>query len=262
MSFNPYRRRQSNLYQPGSKQPFTVSRSKIDMFKDCPRCFYMDRRLGLPRPSIPAFSLNSAVDNLFKNEFDLLRQKGESHQLMKKYNIDAVPFQHPKLPEWRDDYYKYVGAAVVHKPTNLRVTGIIDDIWQNKKEELLIVDYKSTSTTKEIDLNDKWKRGYKGQIELYQWIFRQMGFKVSPTGYIVYANGLKNNPRFDAKLEFDLSIHPFEGDDSWVEPVLQDIKDCLDSDDIPAPGKDKDGITCEYCDYKKASAQMVASMKS
>jgi len=261
MGFNQYRQRQSNLYQPGSKVPFSISRSKIDMFKDCPRCFYMDRRLGLPKPSIPGFSLNNAVDNLFKNEFDLLRKKGESHELMKQYKIDAIPFEHPKLSEWRDDYYRYVGASVIHPKTNLKITGIIDDIWQNPQEELLIVDYKSTSTTKEISLEDKWKKGYKHQIELYQWIFRQLGFKVSPTGYIVYANGRRNNPRFDAKLEFDLTIHPFEGDDSWVEPVLKKIKKCLDSDKLPDPGVNEEGHMCEHCAYKKASAEKVAEMK-
>jgi len=195
---------------------------------------------------MPGFSLNSAVDALLKHEFDLLRKKGQAHELMKQYKIDAVPFSHPNLHIWRDDVYRYVGASVIHKPTNLEICGIIDDIWINREEELLIVDYKSTSTSKEISLEDEYKQGYKKQMEVYQWIFKQMGFKVNPTGYFVYANAEKNRPRFDARLEFKLQIISHKGDTSWVEPTIFEMKKCLDSDKIPASNP-----KCEYCEYRK-----------
>lgn len=243
---NKYKKRKSNLYKSKSKYPFRISRSKIDLFLECPRCFYLDRKLGLGRPSMPGFSLNSAVDALLKNEFDLLRKKGQQHELMIKYGIDAVPFNHPDLPEWRDDYYKYTGVCYLHKTTNLEICGIVDDIWVNKKEELIIVDYKSTSTSKEISLEDEYKQGYKKQMEVYQWIFRQNGFKVNDTGYFVYANAGKNRAKFDAKLTFELQIITHKGDTSWIEPTIKNIKKCLDSDKLPDPG---DG--CEYCEYRK-----------
>lgn len=87
-----YKQRKGNLYQKGLEKPFSISRSKIDLFLECPRCFYLDRKLGLGRPSMPGFSLNSAVDALLKNEFDLLREKGQAHELMEKYKINAIPF--------------------------------------------------------------------------------------------------------------------------------------------------------------------------
>jgi len=61
---NKYRQRKRNLYNPSSKTPFRISRGKIDLFLECPRCFYLDRRLGLGRPSMPGWALNSAVDQL------------------------------------------------------------------------------------------------------------------------------------------------------------------------------------------------------
>jgi len=146
---------------------------------------------------------------------------------MKKYKIDAIPFQHPELPEWRDDYNHFVGACVLHKPTNLELCGIIDDLWINSKGQLHVVDYKSTSTSKEISLEDEFKQGYKKQVEWYQWIFRQKGFKVSDVAYFVYANGIKGERIFDGKLEFELQIIPHQGDDSWVEPTIFAMKKCL-----------------------------------
>ena len=150
----PYKKRTRNLYDPNSKELFAVSRSRIDRFLECPRCFYLDRRLGLDRPRMPGFSLNNAVDALLKKEFDILREKGHVHDLMKEYRIDLIPLQHKDLPIWRDDIYKYVGATVLHKPTNLKIQGIVDDIWVDKSEVLYIVDYKATSTRQEISLED------------------------------------------------------------------------------------------------------------
>src|SRR3972149_10694277 len=97
-------KRKRNLFEPDSKIPYRISRSKIDLFLNCPRCFYLDRRLGVSQPPGFPFSLNSAVDKLLKKEFDILRKKGEAHPLMKKFGIDAIPLKHEKLDEWRDPF--------------------------------------------------------------------------------------------------------------------------------------------------------------
>ncbi|MEK7124432.1 MAG: PD-(D/E)XK nuclease family protein [Patescibacteria group bacterium] len=253
-------KRRSNLYNLDSKFPFNLSRSKIALFLECPQCFWLDRKLGISRPDMPGWSLNSAVDILLKNEFDLLREQKKPHWLMKEYGIDAIPFHHPALHIWRDDNNNKTGASFLHSRTNLNVLGIIDDIWQNiKTKELHIVDYKSTSTDYPISLDSKYKEGYKRQMEIYQWIFRQMGHNVSKTGYFLFANADRNRPGFHGKLEFKISIIPYEGDDSWIEKKLFEIKNVLDSAEIPESGKD-----CQHCAYrnliKKASLKKQVSL--
>ena len=69
--YNP--KRTKNIYDPASKNPFKLSRSKIDLFLECPRCFYLHRRLGVGRPPGYPFTLNVAVDALLKKEFDIHR---------------------------------------------------------------------------------------------------------------------------------------------------------------------------------------------
>ena len=58
--YTPHRTR--NLYDPHTSNPFQLSRSKIDLFLNCPHCFYLDRRVGIARPPGFPFALNSAVD--------------------------------------------------------------------------------------------------------------------------------------------------------------------------------------------------------
>jgi len=242
-----YKYRFSPLFDPESKEPYKLSRSKIDLFLQCQRCFYLDRRLGISRPSMPAFTLNNAVDTLLKKEFDLLRHKGETHTLMQKYKINAIPYSHQDMDIWRENFK---GKSYHERENNFLVTGAVDDIWQNPAGELHIVDYKATSTDRTINLNDEYKSGYKRQMEIYQWIFRNSGYKVSKTGYFVFANAGKNAPQFDGKLEFELSIIPYTGNTTWIFETLGKIRTVLSSDTIP-----EYTFGCDHCDFVRSQTK-------
>jgi hypothetical protein len=221
-----------------------LSRSKIDLFTECQRCFYIDNKLGTARPPGFPFNLNSAVDALLKKEFDIHRAKKSQHPLMAQYGVDAVPFGHSQMNVWRENFK---GIEYRHQPTGFLVSGAIDDVWVNPKNELIIVDYKSTSKDEKIEALDKdWHDGYKRQMEVYQWLFRQNGFTVSDMGYFVYANAGKDKEAFDGMLEFEVTLVPHKGDDSWVEGTLHDIKTCLESNALP-----KNAPNCDFCMYRE-----------
>lgn len=237
--------RTRGIYTAGAVEPFKLSRSKIDLFLQCPRCFYLDRKLGVGRPPGFPFALNSAVDALLKKEFDSYRANGEKHPLIKKYGVDAIPIPHKDLDKWR---HNFTGIQYLHEPTNLLIFGAIDDLWQNSQSEYIVVDYKSTAKEEEInELNKEWQDGYKRQMEIYQWLLRQNGYKVSDTGYFVYCNGKADRKAFDGKLEFDVTLIPYTGKDSWVEKTIIEIHKCLNGNEIP-----KADSECDYCSYVEA----------
>lgn len=229
------------LYDPKAEEAFRLSRSKIDLFVECPKCFYLDRRLGVSRPAGFPFNLNSAVDTLLKKEFDIHRAQKTPHPLMETYGIEAVPFQDERMDKWRENF---TGVETLFKPANFVVFGAVDDIWQAAGGEVMVVDYKATSKDAEVTLDAEWQDGYKRQMEIYQWLLRQNNLKVSDTGYFVYANGKRDREAFDGKLEFDVKIIPYTGSGEWIEGTLMDMKKCLDSGEIP-----KAGPKCEYCKY-------------
>ncbi len=234
--------RTKNLYDPKSKKPFKISRSKIDLFLDCPRCFYLDRKLGVGRPPGFPFALNSTVDELLKKEFDEHRSKNKQHPLLKKYKVDAKPVAHDNLDVWRENFK---GVQYLHEPTNFIITGAIDDLWQDSKGKYIVVDYKATSKQEPVTKLDKpWMDGYKRQMEIYQWLLRMNGLKVSNMGYFVYCNGRKDREAFDAKLEFEIVLIPYKGSDKWLEQTIKDIHKTLRSKKIP-----KAGSECDYCSY-------------
>ena len=244
--YNPQRTK--NLFDPQSAEPFKLSRSKIDLFLNCPRCFYLDRRQGVGQPPGFPFNLNSAVDALLKNEFDTYRAAKTAHPLMTAYGLDAVPFPHEELDQWRENFH---GVQFLHAATNLLLTGAIDDVWVNPAGEIIVVDYKSTSKKEEVSLDADWQIGYKLQMDFYQWLLRCNGFTVSDTGFFVYCNGDTDKAAFDGNLEFDIKLIPYTGNDGWVETAIKDAHACLVADSIPASGE-----ACDLCNYYNARAKL------
>ncbi len=233
--------RQRNLYDPVSSDLYKLSRSRLDSFIQCARCFYIDRRLGVDRPSTPGYTLNSAVDSLLKSEFDSYRSKGLPHPLQVQYKTDSIPFAHDSIEDWRN---VRKGIQIPHTPSGFMVTGAVDDIWVNPAGELIIVDYKATSVKDGVSAETHLHSAYRRQLEIYQWLFRQKGFLVSDTAYLVYANGLKNKSAFNGRLEFELTLLPYQGQAGWVGNRLMDAQSCLQSENIPEPSS-----YCKHCAY-------------
>lgn len=237
----------TRLFDPQSTSPFVLSRAKIELFMDCPRCFYLDRRHGIARPPGFPFNLNSAVDELLKKEFDLYRLRQEPHPLMVEAGVHALPFQHTELDTWRSNFK---GVRTLHPASGFEVHGAVDDVWQDVSTgELIVVDYKSTSKASEVNLDADWQDSYKRQMEIYQWLLRQKGHPVSDTGWFVYCNGIRDRERFDARLDFKISLLPYTGDAGWIEKTLQDIRSILSAAAPPNPS-----MSCDYCHYTKQVA--------
>ncbi len=239
-------------YRPGQPAPFKVSRSKIELFKQCPRCFWLDLRLKIKRPEGPPFNINKTIDELFKKEFDVYRAKGEPHPLMLEYKVDAVPFSHDQLDTWRETF---VGVQYLHKPTNLLVFGGVDDLWVTPDGQVIVVDYKATSKDKEVSIDSGWQISYKRQVEVYQWLFRQNGFNVSNTAYFVYTNGRIDLDGFHDRVEFRTKVIPYTGSDAWIEPTLVAMKTCMDGD-MPEMGESIMGGECEFCAYARERTKL------
>jgi CRISPR/Cas system-associated exonuclease Cas4 (RecB family) len=248
-----YWRERSQPYKPGQATPFKVSRSKIELFMQCPRCFWLDVRLKITRPTSPPFNINKAIDELFKKEFDTYRKKGKPHPLMVEYKIAAVPYQHAQLDTWRENF---VGVVAIHKPTNLHVFGAVDDLWVNEDGQVHVVDYKATAKDKEVSIDSDWQISYKRQLEVYQWLLRANDLMVSDIGYFVYTNGRMDLDGFNDRVEFRTKVIPYKGSDAWVEPTLLKMKACMDDETMPPIGDDIMGGPCQYCTYARSRTEL------
>ncbi|MBT6232412.1 MAG: hypothetical protein HOI51_03440 [Nitrosomonadales bacterium] len=234
--------RSRNLYNPEGEKPFKLSRSKVDNFVSCKRCFYIDRRLGVGQPPGFPFNINSAVDELLKNEFDQYRELGKPHPYMESVNRNLIPYKHEKLDEWRENFK---GVQFHDKETNFILTGAVDDLWFDlETEEVIVVDYKATSKNSEVSIDAEWQQGYRRQMDFYQWLLRKNDLNVSDVGYFVYCNGDRKKATFDNKVHFKVSVLEYIGNSSWIENTIVEIKELLDQNSTPEFDED-----CTHCSY-------------
>ena len=227
-------------------QLIKLSRSTVERFINCPRCCILEKNFNIKPPSLP-FTLNIAVDNLCKNEFDFYRDKQEPHPLFIENKIKAVPFKHKNINIWRSNYKGLRYKSLEH---NYDFGGAIDEVFQKNNGELIVVDVKATSknnfdwceTYKKFD----YPKSYKRQLEMYQWLFKKNGFKVAKEAYLIYFNGKKNEQFFNNKLNFDSHFIELDCSTEWVEGKILETIDLLRSNTFPKPSD-----TCENCNYLK-----------
>ena len=231
---------------PTDGPPSVLSRSALEAYIRCPFCFYLHRRLGIKPPEQFPLTLATATDALLKNEFDAVRRSGGSHPLWEREGLKVRAFDHPQIDVWRQNFK---GIRTVHRPTGTTVTGAVDDVWENLHTgQLHIVDYKSTSKQGDPSLEGGFGEGYRRQMEIYQWLFRQEGFDVHPVGYFLYVNGSKRGAFYgDAlagRMLFDTVVLPHEGRDDWVGDVVTRAVECLHGS-LPEPSP----TDCDSCRY-------------
>ena len=232
-----------------------LSRSKLELFTKCPRCFWLDLKHGIKQPSFPPYTINSAIDYLLKQEFDIYREKGEPHPIMSAAGIEAVPYRSPEMASWR---HNFTGVRYEFQPADFLVYGAVDDVWINPRQELIVVDYKSTGANQH-----HVRPEYSRQMSIYQWLLRGNGYVVAPTGYFVFArvnkasgfaaNGSGAKGGETGSLGFDIFVEPLEADSAWVNDALMQARAVLDSPAPPDPAPE-----CEHCQYRFNAAKIAA----
>ena len=177
------------LYIKENLSPFTISRSKIDLFFDCNRCFYLDQKYGIKRPHGTSLVINNFVVNHFKSILEKFRKDQkiypESLQLKKK----LIPSSNPLLEEWS---HPFKGISFIDKKTNFKIKANLDDIWEcqeSSKNYPIII--KSTSRKKNINSETIWP-GYWKQLSLYSYLLSKNSVNVGSSGILIYLNTSEN----------------------------------------------------------------------
>jgi hypothetical protein len=229
----------------------SFSRSAVDLFCECPRCFYLQLKFGLKRPPGYPFTLNTAVDRLTKAEFDLYRKKGMPHPIMVANGLNLVPLKHASIEDWRNNRR---GVRTLFR--DYEFYGVVDDVWSSPNKSVWhVVDYKATAkkdVVTELDDNAEHHQSYQRQVSFYTWLMRQNGHPVSDCSYFVYSTGDNQLGAFNNQLLFRTNLIAYQCDTSWIEPTLTELIQCYESDQLPN-SSDK----CSYCAYQSNANNLV-----
>jgi hypothetical protein len=205
-----------------------VSRSGLEDFIKCPRCAYLKYAMDCWPPKSPPYTLNLAVDQLLKLEFDSCRQEGRHHPWTRELGLR--PYNHPRLDEWRDEKRGLVRDCV---ESGVQLFGALDDLWCDDEGGIHVVDYKATKSRSAPAMNAPWHDSYRRQADMYQWMLRGLGVDVSPTAYFLFCV-VDESRGFAGSLNFTHQVVPYEGSDGWIPGKLKEFRAAMAAPTMPS----------------------------
>jgi CRISPR/Cas system-associated exonuclease Cas4 (RecB family) len=183
-------------------KPIQLSPSSLDLFLECPHCFWLDKKMGIRRPPPYPYALNAAVDLLLKKEFDEYRAKNEPHPLLAEHGLSAKLFGNQKLlDQWRNNFsgIRYFDAGL-----GATIFGAVDDVLEFEGGKLAPLDYKSTGSN-QANIYDRFQL----QMDVYTYLLERNGFSTPRKGYLAFYI-VEKSKGFNGHLPFRKELQEVE----------------------------------------------------
>lgn len=218
-----------------------LSPSTLNVFLECPKCFWLEHAKGIRRPRGIFPSLPGGMDLLIKKYFDKHRALGKLPPELegKMDGIELFP-DGELLNKWRS---WRTALACEDQETGAVLSGMLDDLGVKKagkgelfdKTEYAPLDYK----TRGFDVKEGGESFYKNQLNCYGLLLRENGMRPAECAYLIYyipkEVAEKGMTRFDV-VPKKVEINPDE--------ALKVFRDAVALIKSPMPVIHSE---CEYC---------------
>lgn len=212
-----------------------LSPNSLNLYLECPHCFWLDKNLGIKRPPPYPYALNSAVDALLKEEFDTYRVKNLPHPMLKDNNINAHLFPNQKLlNQWRNNF---AGIRYFDQQLQATLFGAVDDVLEFDDNKIAPLDYKSTGSTA-ANVYDRFQL----QLDTYTFLMEKNGFQTPRKGYLAFYIVDKSKGFID-RLPFRKEMVQIDTNPSDIYSIFNDAVLTLRQESPPPHSRD--------CPFKK-----------
>jgi len=161
---------------------YKLSPSALNLFKECPRCFWLTEHDKWKRPSGIFPSLPSGMDGILKKHFDKFMERGEMPpELCNNSECKNLKLFDDRelLKEWRNSRK---GLWFEDKEGNI-LHGGIDNMLVNKtNNKLVVLDYK----TRGFPLKEDTHEHYQDQLNIYAWLLEKLGYKTEDFAFLLF----------------------------------------------------------------------------
>ncbi|MCX5657477.1 MAG: hypothetical protein NTZ48_04540, partial [Candidatus Omnitrophica bacterium] len=147
-----------------------LSPSALNLFLDCPRCFWLEKVKGIKRPRGIFPSLPGGMDSVIKVYFDRYRIKGELPPEIKgKVEGKLIP-EEKTLKKWRS--WRSTDLCYEDKAINASLSGALDDCLI-EEGFYIPLDYK----TRGYELKEGSENYYQVQLDCYCLMLESKGYR-------------------------------------------------------------------------------------
>ncbi|MBI2625372.1 MAG: PD-(D/E)XK nuclease family protein [Candidatus Nealsonbacteria bacterium] len=218
-----------------NSQQIRLSASSLNLFLECPKCFWAYKAKGVKKPE-QSFALQNNFDRILKPYFDKFRAKGElPPELVGQVEGKLMPDQ-GLIDRWRDAM-RPVLAYQDKEQSDFVLVGALDDCLFDG-EYYIPVDFKTTGSAA---FEENAKKYYQHQLNIYNFLLEQGGYKTKGIAYLVYYK--PDNVADKGIINFQVGVKKMETSHEMALKLFQDgIKTLLG----PIP---KSSPFCQYCSW-------------
>ena len=219
-----------------------LSWSNLELFNECPRCFYFTNNYKVRRPSGFPLNFNNAIDRMMKDEMDIIRQKDVRQHAIEISGKEFVLSRIKGLEKWRQSSH----GLCYQWSEDLLLKGVLDDVWEDSEGNLVVVDFKSTVSHSLMESLPRWSDKIERQLSFYAYLLTQLGYAVSNESIIFYVVGKIKKDGLSKQMEFEYQKFIVRNDMAWIDPTVQDALATLKSKDAPERRQ-----KCIYCKFEE-----------
>ena len=159
-------------------EQYRLSPSTLNLFAECPRCFWLHINKGLHRPRGPFPSLPGGMDGVLKSYYDKYRIIGKlPPEIEDKVEGKLFP-DLAKMNKWRN---WRTGLQYIDKKRNAKLIGALDELLQIDSKYAPL-DYKTRGSA----INEKSPTYYQLQLDLYELLLKKNGMTTAGFGYLIF----------------------------------------------------------------------------
>ncbi len=203
---------------------YKLSPSSLNLFLDCPKCFWLAKKKKLPRPSGPFPSLPVGIDSVVKKYFDTYRGKNELPPILQGKIQGKLAVNMPKTLSYKNRE----GHELFGRP---------DEYLELPGELIAALDHKTrASAPKEL------LPVYQNQLNIYDLLLGKNDYHTAGKAFLVYyypGIGILHEG-----FPFHVTVKEIETDASAAEELFNQALQTLAL--VRAP---KQGKNCQFCSW-------------
>lgn len=215
-------------------QNLRLSPSSLNIFLDCPKCFWLEKNKSIKRPRGIFPSLPGGMDLVIKTYFDTYRVKNEMPPEVKDKLPGKLFSNMSKLEKWRS--WSLTDLSYEDNNINAALSGALDDCL-TEDGFYIPLDYK----TRGSELIEDPRKYYQTQLDCYCLILDSSGFKTKGLAYLLYFWPLEVFEK--GMMHFKVEPIKIETNLDAAKKIFRDAVTCLKKE-IP-----KASPNCEYCNF-------------
>lgn len=207
-----------------------LSASTLNLYLECPRCFWFTLNKKIQRPKGPFSSLPSGIDLVLKEYFNQFRQKGDLPDILKGKLSGRIIYPLPKS-------FRFYEPRL-----NALLFGQLDECLEIEKNFFAPLDHK----TRGFPTKEDTHTFYQLEMDVYTLLLEENRYMTKKFGYLVFYYPVRGKSIKEG-FPYETEIKKIPTDPERAKKIFSQAVEVLKKPEPPSYSE-----SCPYCNWARA----------